>query len=105
MTNFTHIGRPFTDNKEASWSRLFDELSWQAVPCELPMMQAEGIKGMIRELNLPPAVQVAWSTAAPVPDGFALLAAEFKTDKQHFQVFALDAGTELTPLAIRDFEF
>jgi len=105
QTKFTHIGRPYTGGKEAAWNKTFDELEWQDVPCTLPMMQGEGIKGMIRKLNLPPATRVAWTASHPAADGYALLAAEFKTSKQHFQVFALDTGDSLTPLAIRDFEF
>ena len=104
-TNFTHIGRRFTKGKETDWNQAFDQLKWRDEPCPLPMMQSLGIKGMIQQLNLPPAVRVAWSAAAPVPDGCALLAAEFKTAKQHFQVFALDGGDSLTPLGVRDFEF
>jgi hypothetical protein len=104
-TKFTHIGRGFTADQEAAWNKAFDQLQWQDVPCTLPMMQGMGIKGMIRELNLPPAVRVAWSVEHPAPDGFALLAAEFKTDRQHFRAFALDTGDSLTPLAIRDFQF
>jgi hypothetical protein len=108
-TNFTHIGRSFTADKETDWNKAFDQLQWQDVPCDLPTMQGLGIKGMIQQLNLPPAVRVAWSAAVPVPDGCALLAAEFKVladgHRQHFQVFALDTGDSLTPLGVRDFEF
>jgi hypothetical protein len=104
-TKFTHIGRPYTGDKEPAWNKTFDELEWQDVPCTLPFMQGEGIKGMIRQLNLPPASRVAWTASHPAPDGYALLAAEFKTPKQHFQVFALDTGDGLIPLAVRDFKF
>lgn len=104
-SKFTHIGRPYTGNKEAAWSKAFDQLAWQNVPSILPMMQAQGIKGMIVQLKLPPATRVAWSARHPARDGYALLAAEFKTSKQHFQVFALDTGDALIPLAVRDFQF
>lgn len=104
-TKFTHVGRSYTGEKETAWNKTFDELEWQDIPCTLPFMQGEGIKGMIHQLNLPPAMRVAWTTHHPAQDCYALLAAEFKTPTQHFQVFALDKCDTLVPLAVRDFKF
>ena len=99
-TNFTAIGQQFTVNKTDQWDAQFQRMAWESVPCKLPMMQGEGIKAMVKQLKLPAPVKVAWSATHPAQDGYALLATEHQTKKQHFQVFAVDTGDSLTPIAM-----
>ena len=101
-TQFPQIGAEFTAGNEDDFNNLFDCVHWKDVPCTLPMMQSLGIKGMVNQLCLPPPIRVGDISGGPLPESNGLLAVEIKTDKQHFQVFALDDGVSLTPLAMRN---
>ena len=97
MTTFTEIGKQWTKDNEARFIKMFDSAKWEDLPIkDAPFAQGMALKGVINEWHIS-AKRVSMYSGF---DSFGVYGVE--TKKQ--QIFFLDDGLSMTPLALRDKE-
>ena len=93
---WTQVGEEHSESKQEELANMFDRLEWQSIPCTLPVMPGEGIKKVIRELNIPKADQVAYSHEM-APYGLMGIKAHYKNGDA--TIYICDEGCQCVILA------
>lgn len=93
MTREADDGGPITTRDIVA--RAVDGLTWHPVPCDLAAMPGMAINAMIQQLRLPKVSHVGSSNGL-APYGFVGARAHYKDGTA--EVYAIDSGTEITPL-------
>ena len=94
---WTNVGAEHTEGEAARKviEKAIEGLEWQAVPCDMAAIPGLAINGLIAELRLPKVSHVADSHEL-APYGFVAVRCHYKDGT--CELFAIDTGTETTPL-------
>jgi hypothetical protein len=94
---FTEIGKEFTAGNEETVLTQVNSLEWQELPLkDAPMGQGMALQGVINEWKIPAKRVAMYGMLA----NLGLYGVE--TKKQ--QIFFIDEGVSVTPIALRDLE-
>lgn len=75
---------------------VIEDFKWQSIPCTLPMMPGENIKGIIAAFKIPKVSHVA-ITNEITPFRFYGIRAHYENGKA--QHYLLDRGSDCVPIA------
>jgi len=92
---WTTVGTEYTGDPQKI-EAILSRLEWQKLPCELGMMPGENIKEFIREFKVPKVSHVAVSHEM-APFGLYGIRGHYKDGMA--QVYVIDEGMQLTPIA------
>lgn len=97
LRTWTNVGAEHTEGEPArkKIANVIKGIEWRTVPCDMAAMPGLAIKELIKLLRLPKVSHVADSHEL-APYGFVAIRCHYKNGMA--ELFAIDTGTEITPL-------